>query len=805
MLFRTLTSIVALTILLSPLPAARAQETGAESSQRIQQDLPKEQFPEASLGHDQFGYDWSDASPVSWVDATSGTLAVARPSGSFMSGPFTLPFTFTYYGQAFTNVYLSWNGFLSFNSGTSSPPRLPSSNSPNNVIAPYAANFGEDVGNGVYYLVGGTAPNRYMVIEWHDMQGFAYFPHTGNTAGRYRFEAILFESGDIKFQYQVVAPKTGFYLTDSIDSCGVIGMEDGNGKDYVRYQGSTCYHALANKAILIKRPPAQGRLWLANQTLDGLIVAGTSKTFTFTIQNLGDLGADTYDLSIASGWPAALYTSDGATALVDTNANGVIDSGVIAPKIVQTYTVRISAPANLGAGQWNAATMTLRSVKTPTVAQTIKILTTISAPIALAYASGGPAQMNLLLTNPSNQRFISQSISETTTIDGAIARRPDGGFAQLITTRTCSIVGSCNSFQYTWHTYITLITKAGEIENTILTSDFMALQPAMSIAPNGNILIAGVRNPDTGASTIIQDVWFMVVDKTGTVVHSVESLSGLYSADSNGYAGSPSVAATHDGNFVVTWVRAYDEVDNSSTPCKRNGSCALIDAYYAVVDSSGVTVKAAGRLTADTTNKLDSHSPVALVGQTNNKVAFSLIRTDAQTRTVQLGQMDSVGTVTLSPTIIATMADPLDWIDQPRIVELSVGRLLLAWFQRMDGSPAALHTYSFNAALGDKLGPTIVTNSEGDTAPPCCISFAPDSFGHASLVWSAFSSNSQRSFYALIDQTGKTLAPRTTIFETANALTSSPGYFKGINNYGYAIASASTDASLLIFMPMSLR
>ena len=538
------------------------------------------------------------------------------------------------------------------------------------------------------------------------------------------------------------------------------------------------------------------------------MVSGSSKTFTFTVQNTGDLGADAYDLSVATGWPATLYTADGSTALTDTNSNGVIDTGAIAPNATQTYTVRIAAPANLGAGQWNAATMTVRSTRTPAIAQNIKIQTALPAPIALAFTTGGSAQMNTLLASAGDQRVITQTISETLSLVSAIVRRPNGGFVQTITTRTCDNIGGCDFLSYSWRLYVAFIDKTGQVEKIITTTTEIAVSPSIAIAPNGNILLAWTNNLGSTDPFIFQDVAYMVLDPQGTILKPSTSLAGLADPFSNGYAGSTNVAATGDGNFVVSWFRAYDAADNN-LQCKRdsfNRPCALIDIYYAVFDSTGAVVKAADRLTADTPNKLDSYSTAALATQGSNHVVFSLVRTDAQTQTLQLGQMDSMGHVTISPTLITTRTNPIGWMDTPKLIELSTGRILLGWFQRNDGSAPTLQILSFDAALGTKLGPTVIPNPEEDGANPCCISFAADRFGYASMVWTnSFDSYSQRSFYMLIDQTGQIIIPRITHFNTVKSLIFLPGNFKNINTNGFALASASADAAIQIFVPMSLR
>ena len=70
---------------------------------------------------------------------------------------------------------------------------------PNAIIAPFWDDLnatGLTSPPGVWYKFYGTAPNRYLVIEWYQV------PRYGNPSATYSFEMVLYESSDrIKFQY----------------------------------------------------------------------------------------------------------------------------------------------------------------------------------------------------------------------------------------------------------------------------------------------------------------------------------------------------------------------------------------------------------------------------------------------------------------------------------------------------------------------------------------------------------------------------------------------------------------------------
>ena len=135
--------------------------------------------------------------PFSWVDATVGgtrlTLADDAQAGV------TLPFTFRYYGQSFTSVTASSNGFLVFGSSPATAwinTPLPNAALPNGVVAAYWDDLNPALGGGVWYRNVGTAPNRKLVVSWVGVRH-------ADVAGPISFQIVLEEgSNEIVLAYQ---------------------------------------------------------------------------------------------------------------------------------------------------------------------------------------------------------------------------------------------------------------------------------------------------------------------------------------------------------------------------------------------------------------------------------------------------------------------------------------------------------------------------------------------------------------------------------------------------------------------------
>lgn len=157
----------------------------------------------------------------SWIDATpTGGGARLAIGGDHITGDvngqttsISFPFSITFYGVSygdtlFNQMWISENGWISFQNATSfassaPPAALPSATAPPALVAPFFADLHYNANNtsvGVFTKVDGTAPSRRFTIEW---SGVSFVnPSLGTTA---TFEVIFFEgTSDIKFQYQVV-------------------------------------------------------------------------------------------------------------------------------------------------------------------------------------------------------------------------------------------------------------------------------------------------------------------------------------------------------------------------------------------------------------------------------------------------------------------------------------------------------------------------------------------------------------------------------------------------------------------------
>lgn len=144
----------------------------------------------------------------------------------------------------------------------------------------------------VGYIIrsGGVAPNRYFVVEWHDVKG-GYPPGTSGGDDTFRFETILYENGDIVFQYQAMEYSLGSH------PCGAPGIEDSSRLDRISYV-NICNYAPSFKAVRFYRPLPSARVKLDPTEQGSFTTPGETKNLQINIRNTGELGSDTYDLIV---------------------------------------------------------------------------------------------------------------------------------------------------------------------------------------------------------------------------------------------------------------------------------------------------------------------------------------------------------------------------------------------------------------------------------------------------------------------------------------------------------------------------
>lgn len=189
--------------------------------------------PEADVRYEWLSSRQCQNITFSWVDATTGNVQFITENDGISPAPVNIPFTFTFGGVDYTQLYISANGFLTFDpailtlpfsrrSETALNVPIPGIALPNQAAMPFwdDLNPSANPSSRIYTTTIGSSPNRRFVVEWYRV------PLQGISSSQLTFEAILYEgSNQIRFQYLALDGAR------SSGSSATIGLEFLNGED----------------------------------------------------------------------------------------------------------------------------------------------------------------------------------------------------------------------------------------------------------------------------------------------------------------------------------------------------------------------------------------------------------------------------------------------------------------------------------------------------------------------------------------------------------------------------------------------
>ena len=209
-------------------------------------------------GPDAFGHLWIDSDEpggptYEWVDITSSGTPLNF--GDDDSLTVSLPFSFSFYGNAKNSVKIASNGYLTFGADGSdySNDPIPDPDDPNDLIAVFWDDLNPSASGEVYYY--NDEANGRFIVEWYQV------PHFYNE-GSYTFEVILYPDGEMTFQYQTM---------DGDLESATIGIENADASDglQVVYNAAYIHDELA---IHISAPPD----WLSENPTSGMLEPGNT-------------------------------------------------------------------------------------------------------------------------------------------------------------------------------------------------------------------------------------------------------------------------------------------------------------------------------------------------------------------------------------------------------------------------------------------------------------------------------------------------------------------------------------------------
>ena len=547
------------------------------------------------------------------------------------------------------------------------------------------------------------------------------------------------------------------------DSTGTIGLEI----------TQFCEVPDPNHAIRITRPAPGRRVSLSPRFQGSFIGIGASETFEIMVGNLGDLGADRYDLTANSnaGWDV-LFFDAGMTPISSTEELAEGES--------QTVLVQVTAPPGSSMGDEDRIEITATSVNDPTKARTGIIDAAIPTPFAQTYRNEDEYSVQTQLIWPVGQLDVSISQWEFP-YEPAVVETPQGNFVHV-----WQSYEKLNEERYGYVLKYAVVDQFGEVItavtqlSTLYTggtgfhyTDVSGI--ALAVAPDGNVGVTWVRYILRGSDNRLNyNVWFADISPTGKIVHGPERITqnDAFSDYSNGYFYFfyPRIAASEDNHFMLAWARSYSKLN----PAISQGSIMTT-----IRGSSGAAVTGVNNITGVVNNA--DFASLSLTALTDNRFFLTHKRYDLENNPVSgnwwiVGYdpnflvYNSVGAPIVAEQRYSYNADIVDSI------QTTSGLLIMAI---SDWNPyISKDSVSFTILDGDDYSliyqpyPGLFTHPSGVEYDSGSLSVTQDQDGNAIMTW--MDVDKKNLFYALIDPDGKLLTSPS-IFETGNFMTSQTG------------------------------
>ncbi len=558
---------------------------------------------------DDYGYTLTSTT-YSWIDATDGTNTGLTRSRD--QAVVSLPWDFPFYENSYTEVYIVGPGYLTFsNQNIVSQSQMPNPAKPNNIIAPYwspVAYIGEGGTGQAFYEFGGTAPNRYLLVEYYQMSDF--------WGGASTYEVQLFESGDIKFQYNNM---------DDAGFCAEAGIEDSVGMDGVTLSLWCGGVPDSGSAVLFTRPDPSARVKATPLYQGDFSYSGEVDEFIFTVSNTGDLGADTYDMEVtlAPGgtlWTAALFDAETGGPLTDTDGDTKIDTGAIPQGASFDVLVKVTAPAGLTAGAGIKTLIDVTSSLNVSKNKTVTLESTVPAAFAQTYRDNSESNLDTDLNWPSTQLNVESAQDHWNIYEPAIVETPEQTFVHVWSEWVWEEDNNRSGYVLNYAVVDRLgqvIQPATALTSLYGSSDFYTEDRNYSLAvtPDGKIGVLWSRYLDNYATDLWnQNVWFAVLNPSGGLAYGPVNLTNnnQWGYDpQGGYISyyETKVEASADNRFMLAW-----QIDYYHQPTGTEDS----DIYYMIRNSSGSAVTGLINMTEDVEDA-DWYSDLSLTALTGNK------------------------------------------------------------------------------------------------------------------------------------------------------------------------------------------
>ena len=687
--------------------------------------------PDSSPLSDQFGYSLDPSGSINWIDGTAGTPVVFSGQDDSFYGPVDIGFDFKFYEGDFSELYINTNGTLNLGVGSAEFDNqvMPEDSPPETIIAPFWDDLvvGGEFNSGIVYsLEGGSLPNRYFLVQWHEVTRLG-------SGELLTFQVILFENGDILFNYLDLNG-------DLIQA--TVGIEDGDGVD-----GITVLHnapgLTSGSVFRFIRPPQTRRVKFLRTFQSGL---SDDQKFSQTIRlrNTGELGPDTFNLTWsvdAAFWTVNLQKE--GQNLVDTNGDGQIDTGQIIQGDIYTITLNVEGTDDLDPGDQVGINLTATSANDSTKSATTHLETAVPSSFGQAFAgSQYGKRLNFFSSTYHHDIPLTDGFSGSSL---ALAPLPNDGFIYAWEQSDYNGNVFYSNIEYLIINHYGSVSLPIRIleDNAGASLQTTDRYPTLAADMGGHIGVIWIRDLfDLSTFKTNSNVYFAVLTMNGDLavgpVNVTQNSDWRGDGDENipTYT-SPRIEATNNQSFALAWVDGR----------QRNGG-EVGDIAFAVINTSGQVLLPPTPLTQSEVDGERYLDPaLTLMPNDHFLLVYSALDQTAIQYSLERVKVNAAGQVITPP---AAIPGGDGW--RPDLVTLQTQDIGLAYANPV--THEIVYLILDGTGLGVKSGPVTLANPDG--RPSDFVSITADNSDRAILTWMD-SSWHERLYYALLSDQGTVL------------------------------------------------
>ncbi|OGC90841.1 MAG: hypothetical protein A2W25_12975 [candidate division Zixibacteria bacterium RBG_16_53_22] len=294
-----------------------------------------------SGGPDTYGHYWIDSDepggpPATYVDISGVGTPISLSDDNYL-GPFSIGFSFPYFENNYTQLYICSNGYVSFGNGYNSNDfvGIPSTGTPNNFVAALWEDVNPGAGGTVRYYY--DSANQRFIVSFDDVPYWLY-------GGSLDFQMVLYANGKIEMNYGTLSPGS-----HNLNTC-TVGIENAGGTDGLQISYNSAY-LHSNLSIRISAS------WLSAEPSSGNVAPGgnASPTITFDARNLvigtytGNINLDSNDPDTPNiDIPVTFIVGAGGTPNIVVIPGAVGDTLVQGQSAVHTLKIKNTGTGTLG-------------------------------------------------------------------------------------------------------------------------------------------------------------------------------------------------------------------------------------------------------------------------------------------------------------------------------------------------------------------------------------------------------------------------------------------------------------------------